>query len=156
VVVATRGHRVVGVAFWARVQQCELGFSVTPSQSTELTESVDGDEESSNVGNRDVQIPFSNVLIEKREFVVLVVAHTCIVEENANNEGVSRPTCVVVLAAARARECAPHDRSRCTISVDDHVLYVLDAARRRTFVRPWLWWVTARRGREVADGARPR
>jgi hypothetical protein len=95
-----------------------------------LTQSVDGDEESTDVGNRDVKVPLVNVLVKKREFVVFDVATRRDRRRTLlRYERVSRPTCVVVLAAGegtRMRSSRPKPLHHlCGRAM---VRYVLDAA----------------------------
>jgi hypothetical protein len=59
----------------AAVNQNEFGVALTPAQSTQLTESVNGDEETLNAGNFNVEVPFVDVLVKKRKFIVGIFGH---------------------------------------------------------------------------------
>ena len=70
------GHRVEGVGvLCATVNEYEFGLTLTPAQSTQLTKSVDGDEEALNARNLNVEVPFVDVLVKKRKFIIGIFGH---------------------------------------------------------------------------------
>jgi hypothetical protein len=57
------------------VYKNQLGFALTPAQTTELTQPVDRDVKALDRRNGDVETPLLQVFVEERELVVRNVTH---------------------------------------------------------------------------------
>ena len=120
------GVRVLGPA----VDQRELGRRVPPGQAAQLAQPVDRHEEPTHGRDGHVEAPLGEVLAEERELVVGDGAHARHRRRRLlTDDEVSRPTCVVVLAAGegtRMRSSRPKPLHQ--LCGRPMVLYVMDAA----------------------------